>query len=290
MSMNINSLRYNTTMVRKWTFLCVCLLFLSAPLSLHAAVNAGVVDGIWFSKPNPKTGEKIKLFTAVQNQSTSTVSGTVIFLVNKKVIGSAPFSVASNSVIPVAIPYTFTGDGKQTVSAYITTSPSKTSIVYTTVSDTPISVSRGSSPITVTKTSSDYDTSNIQKEVHTLIDKGKQTTKKITPAVHKAIEKVEALRDKVVTQTATSTKSTDEKSSPDLSHQNTNATLSIKDSLTQTAHDIKSIFTIKDLPLWKKFSGSGLSVAIMILKLWYMWLTLLLILFFWKAVRGKRIR
>ncbi len=257
----------------------VILFLLLIPVSTYAAVlNAGIVSGVWFSNPNPKEGEEIRIFTAVQNQSNENISGTVAFLVDSDIIGSTQFSVRSNDIVPVSITYTFP-DGDYDVSAYIT-SVEENSVVYTTVSDTSVSVAPASLPNTVTETTNKPDVSNIGKILEEVLSTGSESAEDILPVIEQAANKIEEVRDSLV---STSTAST---SSPIASSEKPSA----KEITQQFFSDSKQILSTDGLALWKKITGIVLSVVILILRFWYILVTLFFVFIFWRLVRGRRIR
>jgi len=79
--------------------------FLGALLSIfvfsttNAQVNAGFVQGLWYSKPTFFADETIRIYSAIQNQSDYDITGKVEFIVNEEVIGSSSFSAISGRLI-----------------------------------------------------------------------------------------------------------------------------------------------------------------------------------------------
>lgn len=90
------------------------------PLALTAEeVNAGFVQGIWLSDSQPIAGNTITLYTAVQNQSNTTLNGTVTFTSNGVEIGYTDFSILPNNLKRVSLPLQVTY-GEQSFNALIT--------------------------------------------------------------------------------------------------------------------------------------------------------------------------
>jgi len=72
------------------------------PLTSFAAIenisNAGFVPGpIWFSKYPVFVNDKVKIYTALYNNSQYNISGELHFLNNEKIIGSTNFEMPANS-------------------------------------------------------------------------------------------------------------------------------------------------------------------------------------------------
>ncbi len=255
------------------------LLLLFLPITTHAALNAGVVSGVWFSNPNPKEGEEVRIFTAVQNQSNEIISGTVAFLVDDDIIGSTQFLVRSNDIVPVSITHIFY-DGDYDVSAYIT-SVEETNVVYTTVSDTSVSVSPASLPNTVTETTNKPAVSQIGKVLEEVLDTGSESAEEILPAINQVANKVEEVRDALVTSGNTAATS-----SPTVLSEKPSA----KEVTQKFMSDSKRIISTDGLALWKKVTGVVLSAVVFLLRFWYVLVTLLFVFIFWRLVRGRRIR
>lgn len=261
---------------------------LLVPAFAFGALNAGVVDGVWFSNPNPEEGEEVRIFTAVQNSSNETIQGTVAFLVNEDIVGTAPFSAQSNEIISVSITHTFT-DGDHDVSAYIT-SVEEDNVAYTIVPDTSVSVAQRAPLETETNAEetavNTTATSTLETVTETVTETGKDVLTNIEPVTESAAARIEAFRDTLLA-TTTST---------------TNATTTTVESHTDTTHDVskltatrdffttsKTIATTEGIALWKKIVGVLLSILALLLRLWFIPLILILALIFWRMVRGRRI-
>jgi len=82
-----------------------CLLFLLlcfAPgFALSADLNAGFVQGLWYSKTPFFAGETVRIYTAIQNNSGFDIQGTVEFLLNGAVTGKSNFSAVQGRIVDV---------------------------------------------------------------------------------------------------------------------------------------------------------------------------------------------
>ena len=83
--------------------LAIFLLFLFSPFSLVLAqeLNAGFIQGVWYSKTPFFAGETIRMYTAIQNNSGFDIQGTVEFLVNGIAVGESSFSAINGRIIEV---------------------------------------------------------------------------------------------------------------------------------------------------------------------------------------------
>lgn len=267
---------------------------LFAPYVTQAALNAGVVDGVWFSSTTPTEGEEVRIYTAIQNQSDETITGTVAFLVNGDIVGTAPFTVVRNDIIRVSTPYTFTG-GEYDVSAYIT-SAQENNVAYTTVSKTPVSVTK-TKTATERKLSLDAAPPVVADTADTVLTKSTEVLASVAPAVETAAEKIESFRDTFTTPTSTSTATVSLLETSSSAHAEvppspsaSPSVSSAKVAATTLVHDTKELFAIDGLALWKKALGAVLSFFAFVLRLWYVVVLLLFFYIFWRLVRGRRIR
>lgn len=220
---------------------------------------------------NPIAGEEVRIYTAVQNQSSSVISGTVAFLVNGDIVGQTTFAVPPNDIRSISIPYTFTG-GEFDVSAYIMNVGSEP-VTYTTVSKRPIVVSAGT-PVTATST-----VKNVSDDV---VEKAEEVLKETTPVIERVAQRIEDVRDSVVGATSTATTTI---SAPDA----TPTLHNTKDSFVTFVNDTKHVLATDGVAVWKKIVGVVLGILALIARLWYMWLTLFIAFTFWRLVRGRRI-
>ena len=88
-----------------------------------AQENAGVVDGIWFSKQQITLGENIKINIVLQNQSEKQISGDARFFDNKNLLTSKKFILNPGSIIPLSVDYKPQSIGLKNISVQITTNP-----------------------------------------------------------------------------------------------------------------------------------------------------------------------
>ena len=78
-------------------------LFFFSPFSFVFAqgLNAGFIQGVWYSKTPFFAGETIRMYTAIQNSSGFDIQGTVEFLVNGIAVGESSFSAINGRIIEV---------------------------------------------------------------------------------------------------------------------------------------------------------------------------------------------
>jgi len=82
---------------------------LSFPSTTKAeAVNAGIVNGVWFSKVPFFSGDKVTIYTAFQNQSTNDLEGVIRFLDNESLIEEKPFEAKQGEFITRSTVWTVT--------------------------------------------------------------------------------------------------------------------------------------------------------------------------------------
>lgn len=67
-------------------------------LAKAAGLNAGFVNGIWYSALPLQGGEEVRIYTAVQNQSEFDIIGKVQFFDGETLIGQSDFSVPNGSL------------------------------------------------------------------------------------------------------------------------------------------------------------------------------------------------
>lgn len=94
-------------MIKK-TLLIVSCLIIFPGFVLAENINAGFVSGIWYSKFPFFSGEDIKIYSAVQNYSGSSISGKVFLYDFNDLIGETNFLVGNKEVIDVGINWTAT--------------------------------------------------------------------------------------------------------------------------------------------------------------------------------------
>jgi hypothetical protein len=82
------------------------ILFLPTHTQAVTNINAGIVNGVWFSKLPFFTGDTIVIYTAFQNQSHTNLEGTIDFIHNESVIGTKPFTAKPGEFITRSIEWT----------------------------------------------------------------------------------------------------------------------------------------------------------------------------------------
>lgn len=81
-------------------FLFIGLLFLvSQAVLAQVNVNAGFVNGLWFSKTPFFAGEDVRVYTVIQNQSGFDIIGKVQFFVDEKLLGQSDFSIVNGRLV-----------------------------------------------------------------------------------------------------------------------------------------------------------------------------------------------
>jgi hypothetical protein len=89
--------------------LVVCfVVFLPTQTWSATNINAGIVNGVWFSKLPFFTGDKIVIYTAFQNQSAKSIEGNMEFVHNESVIGTKPFTAKPGEFVTRSIDWTAT--------------------------------------------------------------------------------------------------------------------------------------------------------------------------------------
>lgn len=254
--------------------------FLCTPVFSYAALNAGVVNGVWFSNPNPEDGEHVRIFTAVQNSSTQTIEGTVAFLVDKKIIGTAPFTVMSNDIMPISVEYIFKS-GAHDVSAYITTVAHE-SVTYTTVPNTSVSVT---TRITEDSTQVHSASSTIAATTELLTEQSKNIIAKLAPSIESTADRIDNFRNSLLVSTSSSnTTNVSSTTSPLYQSPKTK-----KEAAQNFLHTSGSIAKDDSIPIWKRVVGILLSVLTLCLRFWFIFFILIFALIFWIMIRGRRI-
>ena len=77
----------------------ILLLFGGSVLAQPNTINAGIVNGLWYSKVPFFAGDQIRIYTALQNQSGFDITGTIQFLDQEIIIGESEFSVVDGNFI-----------------------------------------------------------------------------------------------------------------------------------------------------------------------------------------------
>ena len=272
------------------TALLILVLFLAMPLATHAARNAGVVHGVWFSNTSPEAGELVTLYTAVQNTTDESVTGAVAFLVDGNIVGTTPFTVAPNNVVAVSTQHMFSDDGARDVSAYITAVDGE-SVTSTTVPKTSLTIAPSSQPVAEPETPQQQnETSDIVKNVTNTVTKtSKETVKKIEPITESTAQKIEDYRDTLIAGTST----TSVAETPSQPNTDQTEPTNFIEHKKQAAHDFvtsaKEIAAATSTPIWTKAAGIGLSLAALAVRFWFVLVVLVVGLAFWLLTRGSRI-
>ena len=81
----------------------------------ESSLNAGVVNGIWYSQFPFFAGDKVKINLAIQNQTNYGITGKVQFYDYNLLIGESDFSAGEGRLIVAQIEYKFTA-GKHKIS------------------------------------------------------------------------------------------------------------------------------------------------------------------------------
>lgn len=82
-------------------YILFLLLFVPVATASGQTLNAGFVQGVWYSKTPFFAGETVRLYTAIQNNSGSDIQGTVEFLVNGNSVGESSFSAINGRIVEV---------------------------------------------------------------------------------------------------------------------------------------------------------------------------------------------
>lgn len=80
-------------------FIATFLLFAFSIVTAETGLNAGFVSGLWYSKTPFFSGDEVRIYTVIQNQSGFDIMGTVQFFDNKESIGQSDFSVVNGRLI-----------------------------------------------------------------------------------------------------------------------------------------------------------------------------------------------
>lgn len=86
--------------MQKIVFLFLTLFIFFRPVSVSAeTINAGFISGIWYSKSSFFIDDKIRIYSAMRNNSGYDIIGTINFYDGQNVIGSSDFSVVDGQLI-----------------------------------------------------------------------------------------------------------------------------------------------------------------------------------------------
>lgn len=67
--------------------------------NVYSKINAGFINGLWYSKYPFFSGDKIRIYSALQNQSEFDLTGKIQFIIDDNVVGSSVFNVMSGRLI-----------------------------------------------------------------------------------------------------------------------------------------------------------------------------------------------
>ncbi|MCH8244734.1 hypothetical protein IIB97_02515 [Patescibacteria group bacterium] len=82
-------------------YILFLLLFVPIATASGQTLNAGFVQGVWYSKTPFFAGETVRMYTAIQNNSGSDIQGTIEFLVNGNSVGESSFSAINGRIAEV---------------------------------------------------------------------------------------------------------------------------------------------------------------------------------------------
>lgn len=271
-------------MMRVATLLCFVVFFV--PSCAAATLNAGVVDGVWFSTNEPRAGEPVTLYTAVHNQSQEDVSGSVAFVVDEDIIGTADFRVAPNDIARVAHTHVFSR-GTFRVRAYIVAS--ETGEVASAIAPSRTLTVAGSDSSAGSERASHITLPDLplpdELSVPAITDALTATQQRVDGAVaphaESAAAYIETLRDELLATTTLAQTRAEERSA---------AADGMRAAAEAFAHDARAITTADDITWWHKVAGVALSLLALLLRVWFVLVVLAVALFFWLLTRGVRVR
>lgn len=133
-------------MSRLWIIPLLFFIFL-APSARAETVPAGFPQSsVWLSKTNLTTGDGATIYTVVYNSSTSSLQGTVVFLVDGKPVGTRPWSAAPGTTEVLSQTWAAT-EGEHAITAKIEgLTGSATQLSQLTTSTTTVSVAPAPAP------------------------------------------------------------------------------------------------------------------------------------------------
>ena len=282
----------------------ILIALLCVPTSLSAALNAGVINGVWFSAPTLVAGTPTTLYSAVQNYSgTTTITGSVAFLVDGAIVGNADFTTPIGNLTAVSTTHVFS-EGTHVVSAYITT-VSEGAVSYTIVPERTVSVAqnpnREGSVTATTTPAHTQQGATIATAVQNLVsgggtavlnESGEVIATVVTPRTEHAATAVEHFRDTLLTASPTTTPAS-------ISTQDTEPETTVLSATTtfakvetpQNLFDVSvEIFGDTDTTPWKKIAAIGLSLLALSIRWWWIFLVIGILVVGWRLVRGERLR
>lgn len=257
------------------------------PSCAAATLNAGVVDGVWFSTNEPRAGEPVTLYTAVHNQSEENVSGSVAFVVDEDIIGTADFRVAPNDIARVAHTHVFSR-GTFNVRAYIVAS--ETGEVASAIAPSRTLTVAGSEPSASSESASSRitlpdlplpDELSVPAITDALTATQQRIDGAVAPRTEAAAAYVETLRDELLATTTLKETHAEERSA---------AADGMRAAAEGFARDARAITTADDITWWQKVAGVALSLLALLLRVWFVLVVLAVAFFFWLLTRGVRVR
>lgn len=121
--------------MHRLTYVCIASTYFFSVFSVHAAaLNAGIVQGIWLSQREAFVGDTVTIYAAVQNQSTKSIGGSVTFFSKDAEIGKTTFTVFPNELKRVAVPFTV-AYGMQNLTAKVLLDGDETALTIQTPVD-----------------------------------------------------------------------------------------------------------------------------------------------------------
>ncbi len=110
---------YRLRFYRIFFFLLIFLLFVPQVWSIKASdINAGIVEGIWFSDTSPIEGKPTTIFVAIYNQEDVTIKGLISFRVGDNIISAKEFILFPNQISILSAEWIPT-QGAKTITAVI---------------------------------------------------------------------------------------------------------------------------------------------------------------------------
>jgi hypothetical protein len=83
----------------KFTSLIFGLLFLFPSVAIGASLNAGFVEGLWYSKEPVFVGTPVRIYAALRDNSESDITGTVLFKDGSTTIGTQDVSAVAGRLV-----------------------------------------------------------------------------------------------------------------------------------------------------------------------------------------------
>lgn len=261
--------------------LCVC----AAPLVSHAAANAGVVTGIWFSADSFVEQTSVDIFAAVQNESPETIGGSVQFFVDGSAVGTTTFSALPAKVVRISLPYTFT-PGAHNVSGRISSTIGGVSLLYEELPARSITVAALPPPPTSPPpTSGGGSGGGALGNIATVVTQaGNSMTATVNPIAESLAQTLERARDALAGRSNSS--GTNQK----------NAAVTSKGKMATTAKKTtNNLFDVsveiaqaQNVPLWRRIIAISLGIFAWLVRYWLWVIVAILVVIVWRKVRRHR--